>query len=103
MATPEHKLTGKTDEPAEQSASPGAEEQPTSRGGAERTGSAAESVQPEGLGASVERGAHAAESGQAQGGSYKVHIPMYEGPLDLLLDLIRQQKMSIHDIQISLI
>src|SRR5689334_24701476 len=28
---------------------------------------------------------------------------MYEGPLDLLLDLIRQQKMSIHDIQISLI
>src|SRR2546427_5538361 len=34
---------------------------------------------------------------------YKIHIPMYEGPLDLLLDLIRQQKMSIHDIQISLI
>jgi segregation and condensation protein A len=26
---------------------------------------------------------------------------MYEGPLDLLLDLIKQQKMSIHDIQIS--
>ena len=36
-------------------------------------------------------------------GSYKIHIPMYEGPLDLLLDLIKQQKMSIHDIQISLI
>src|SRR3989475_1699357 len=34
---------------------------------------------------------------------YKIHIPMYEGPLDLLLDLIKQQKMSIHDIQISLI
>ena len=34
-------------------------------------------------------------------GGYKIHIPMYEGPLDLLLDLIRQQKMSIHDIQIS--
>src|SRR5690242_21574930 len=33
--------------------------------------------------------------------AYKVQIPMYEGPLDLLLDLIRQQKMSIHDIQIS--
>src|SRR6201997_133298 len=32
---------------------------------------------------------------------YKIHIPMYEGPLDLLLDLIKQQKMSIHDIQIS--
>src|ERR1700740_2387412 len=34
---------------------------------------------------------------------YKIQIPMYEGPLDLLLDLIKQQKMSIHDIQISLI
>ena len=35
--------------------------------------------------------------------AYKIHIPMYEGPLDLLLDLIKQQKMSIHDIQISTI
>ena len=33
--------------------------------------------------------------------AYKIQIPMYEGPLDLLLDLIKQQKMSIHDIQIS--
>jgi segregation and condensation protein A len=32
---------------------------------------------------------------------YKINIPMYEGPLDLLLDLIKQQKMNIHDIQIS--
>jgi segregation and condensation protein A len=32
---------------------------------------------------------------------YNIQIPMYEGPLDLLLDLIKQQKMSIHDIQIS--
>ena len=32
---------------------------------------------------------------------YKIQIPMYEGPLDLLLDLIRQQKMSILDIEIS--
>jgi len=32
---------------------------------------------------------------------YKINIPMYEGPLDLLLDLIKQQKMSIHDIRIS--
>src|SRR3989442_12303588 len=32
---------------------------------------------------------------------YKINIPMYEGPLDLLLDLIKQQKMSIHDIEIS--
>jgi segregation and condensation protein A len=36
-----------------------------------------------------------------QSGAYKIQIPMYEGPLDLLLDLIRQQKMNIHDIQIS--
>ena len=28
---------------------------------------------------------------------------MYEGPLDLLLDLIKKQEMSIHDIQISTI
>ena len=34
---------------------------------------------------------------------YKIQIPMYEGPLDLLLDLIKQQKMSIHDIRISTI
>jgi len=32
---------------------------------------------------------------------YKINIPMYEGPLDLLLDLIKQQKMNILDIQIS--
>src|ERR1700687_3151846 len=34
---------------------------------------------------------------------YKVNIPLYEGPLDLLLDLIKKQAMNIHDIQISLI
>jgi segregation and condensation protein A len=32
---------------------------------------------------------------------YKIVIPMYEGPLDLLLDLIKKQEMNIHDIQIS--
>jgi len=32
---------------------------------------------------------------------YRIHIPIYEGPLDLLLDLIRKQEMNIHDIQIS--
>src|SRR5690348_10668892 len=32
---------------------------------------------------------------------YKIQIPIYEGPLDLLLDLIKQEKMSVHDIQIS--
>src|SRR5437660_10566099 len=32
---------------------------------------------------------------------YNINIPMYEGPLDLLLDLIKKQEMSIHDIQTS--
>ena len=32
---------------------------------------------------------------------YKVNIPLYEGPLDLLLDLIKKQEMNIHDIQIA--
>src|ERR1700739_4579953 len=32
---------------------------------------------------------------------YKINIPMYEGPLDLLLDIIKKQEMTIHDIQIS--
>src|SRR5262250_1095112 len=32
---------------------------------------------------------------------YKISIPIFEGPLDLLLDLIKKQEMSIHDIQIS--
>jgi segregation and condensation protein A len=33
--------------------------------------------------------------------SYKVHLPTYDGPLDLLLDLIRQQQIDIYDIPIS--
>jgi len=32
---------------------------------------------------------------------YNVHIEAYEGPLDLLLDLIRKQEMDIHNIPIS--
>src|SRR5262249_38686643 len=34
---------------------------------------------------------------------YKINIPLFEGPLDLLLDLIKKQEMNVHDIQISLI
>jgi segregation and condensation protein A len=34
---------------------------------------------------------------------YKIQIPIYEGPLDLLLDLIRKQEMNIHDIPIATI
>src|SRR5216683_7429409 len=32
---------------------------------------------------------------------YKINIPIYEGPLDLLLDLIRKQELNIHDIPIA--
>ena len=32
---------------------------------------------------------------------YRIHLEMYEGPLDLLLDLIRKQEIDIHNIPIS--
>ena len=32
---------------------------------------------------------------------YHIHLPIYEGPLDLLLDLIRKQEMDIHNIPIA--
>jgi len=32
---------------------------------------------------------------------YKIHLESYDGPLDLLLDLIRKQEMDIHDIPIA--
>jgi segregation and condensation protein A len=32
---------------------------------------------------------------------YNIHIEMYEGPFDLLLDLIRKQEIDIHNIPIS--
>jgi len=35
--------------------------------------------------------------------AYKIKLPVFEGPLDLLLHLIREHKMDIYDIQISLI
>jgi segregation and condensation protein A len=33
--------------------------------------------------------------------AYKVNLSAYDGPLDLLLDLIRKQEMNIHDIPIA--
>ncbi len=33
--------------------------------------------------------------------TYRVQLPIYEGPLDLLLDLIRQQEIDIYDIPIA--
>ena len=74
MATPEHKLTGST-QPEEKAAEKNAAEMPPLQ--------AKENASP------------------SKEGGYKIQIPMYEGPLDLLLDLIKQQKMSIHDIEIS--
>src|SRR5271170_2456884 len=32
---------------------------------------------------------------------YRVNLPVYEGPLDLLLDLIRKQEMDIHNIPVA--
>jgi segregation and condensation protein A len=32
---------------------------------------------------------------------YRIQLPVFEGPLDLLLDLIRKQEMDIHNIPIS--
>jgi segregation and condensation protein A len=79
MATPGNKMTGNA-------ANEAGDESRMNR--AERTAS--------------EGGPHK-EEGRAGGDSYRVQIPLYEGPLDLLLDLIKKQEMNIHDIQISLI
>ena len=32
---------------------------------------------------------------------YKIHLDAYDGPLDLLLDLIRKQELDIHNIPIA--
>lgn len=32
---------------------------------------------------------------------YKIQLPVYEGPLDLLLDLVRKQEIDIHNIPIA--
>src|SRR6204780_1137397 len=32
---------------------------------------------------------------------YRINLPVYEGPLDLLLDLIRKQEMDVHNIPIA--
>ena len=32
---------------------------------------------------------------------YRIQLPMYDGPLDLLLDLIRKQEIDIHNIPIA--
>ena len=32
---------------------------------------------------------------------YKIHLDTYDGPLDLLLDLIKKQEIDIHHIPIA--
>ena len=32
---------------------------------------------------------------------YRIQLPAYEGPLDLLLDLVRKQEIDIHNIPIA--
>ena len=32
---------------------------------------------------------------------YQINLPAYEGPLDLLLDLVRKQEIDIHNIPIA--
>src|SRR5436309_15761288 len=34
-------------------------------------------------------------------GNFQINLPLYEGPLDLLLDMIRRQKIDIYDIPIA--
>jgi len=78
MATPEHKLTDKGEKGAKEHV---------------------QSSVPEAAASGAEE-AYATEPERGEG-AFKIRIPMYEGPLDLLLDLIKQQRMSIHDIRIS--
>lgn len=42
-----------------------------------------------------------ASDNSTTGNGYRVQLEHYEGPLDLLLDLIRKQDLNIHDIPIS--
>lgn len=51
----------------------------------------------------VEAGAALAASAVGGGGTFQVALPSFEGPLDLLLHLIREHKVDIFDIPVSLI
>ena len=41
--------------------------------------------------------------GEAAADNYQVNIPLFEGPLDLLLHLVTKNRIDIHDIPIHLI
>ena len=93
MATPEHKLTrNTTSDSRAEAVSP-----------ADAAAAKADATAAQGTPSSQTASLKSDDRPRSNGGTYNVHIPLYEGPLDLLLDLIRQQKMNIHDIQISAI
>ena len=50
--------------------------------------------------ASVELGFERPASEETPSAVFDIELPQYEGPLDLLLDLIRKHKINIHDIPI---
>src|SRR5207244_3037717 len=95
MATPEHKLTGKSAGEGVQNSAEKKAAEPAE--GKEAASEEWRVARGQGAGDATSTG----EQSTSTAGGYKIHIPMYEGPLDLLLDLIKQQKMNIHDIQIS--
>src|SRR6266699_858978 len=95
MATPEHKLTGKSAGEGVQNSAEKKAAEPAE--GKEAASEEWRVARGQGAGDATSTG----EQSTSTAGGYKIHIPMYEGPLDLLLDLIKQQKMSIHDIRIS--
>ena len=35
--------------------------------------------------------------------SYRVELPVFSGPMDLLLHLVKQQEVSVHEVSISFI
>jgi len=98
MATPEHKLTGKSVGAGVQNSAEKNAQEPAEKKEAARADWPLASEK--GVSEERSKGGNLEQSTSTSGG-YKIHIPMYEGPLDLLLELIKQQKMSIHDIRIS--
>ncbi|HEX8881861.1 MAG TPA: segregation/condensation protein A, partial [Candidatus Acidoferrum sp.] len=98
MVTPEHKLTGKGEG---NDAEISAEKHAPERRETKELASAEWRMAGEKSAGEERNTAGGPEQSTSPGGGYQIRIPMYEGPLDLLLDLIKQQKMSIHDIQIS--
>lgn len=97
MATPGNKLTPEANSNA---ASPSGAS-PSAKPSANAAGNSATLPAAPDRAGGNDRAGSAAASNRGDVSAYRVQIPLYEGPLDLLLDLIKQQKMSVHDIQIS--